>query len=76
MKNMTAFAPYCAAVSDEGIGRTLCVLTEWTVIARYLACRTATFVGYATYATNVSLAISLIVIHISGVPSPLSNSMP
>ena len=76
MKNMTAFAPYCVAVSDEGIGRTRCVLTKRTIIAWYLTCRAATFVGHATYATNVSLAVSLIVIRVSGVPSPLRNSMP
>jgi len=49
---------------------------KWTIIARYLACGTTTLVGNATYATNISFAVSFIVIHVASVPSPVSNGVP
>jgi len=49
---------------------------EWAIIAWYLTCGAAAFVGYAAYATNITFAISLIVIRVSSVPLPLSDSVP
>jgi hypothetical protein len=76
MKDMTAFSPYCAVVSDEDNERTRWTLTEWTIITWYLTCRAATFVRDATYTANVAFTISFVVIRVSGVPPPLSNSVP
>lgn len=76
MKDMTAFTPDCAAVSDEDNERTRWALTEWTIITWYLTRRAAAFVRDATYTANVTFAISFVVIRISGVPPPLSNSVP
>jgi hypothetical protein len=76
MEDMAAFTPYYTVVSDRYIRCMHWKLTEWTVIAWDLARRTTTFVGYATYATNVTFAISLVVIRVPCVPSPLGNSMP
>ena len=76
MENMAAFAPYCVGVGDGDSIWAYCTLTKWTVVARYLTCGAATFVWHATYATNITLAVSFIMIRVSGVPSPLSNSMP
>jgi len=49
---------------------------KWAIIARHLARGATTLVGNATYATDISLAVSLIVIHVAGVPSPVSNGVP
>ena len=76
MKDMTTFTPYCAAVSDGYNAWVYSVLTERTIIAWYLTCGAAAFVWYATYATNITFAISLIMIRVSGIPLPLSNSVP
>ena len=76
MEDVATFAPYYTGVSDGGSGRTNGELTKWTIIAWDLASRAATFVGYATYATHITLAITFVVIRVSSVPSPLSNSVP
>jgi hypothetical protein len=76
MEDVAAFAPYCAAVSEGDTKWTDWRFTEWTVITWDLAGRAATFEGYATYATNITFAISLVMIRVPCVPSPLSNGVP
>lgn len=76
MKDVAAFAPYYTCVSDGDSGRMDWKLTQRTVVAWDLASRAASFVGYATYATHITLPIPLVVIHVSCVPSPLSDSVP
>jgi hypothetical protein len=76
MKYMTTFTPYCVAVSGEYNRWADLVLTERTIIAWHLTRGAAAFVGYATYATNITFTVSLVMIRVSGVPLPLSNSVP
>lgn len=49
---------------------------EWTIITWYLTRRAATFVWHATYTADITFTVSLVVIRVSGVPSPLRNGVP
>lgn len=76
MEDMATFTPYYEAVSDSDNGWTHWGLTEWTIVTWYLTCRAATFIGHTTYTADITFAVSLVVICVSGVPSPLCNGVP
>jgi len=76
MEDMATFTPYCEVVSGNDNGWMRWEFTEWTIITWYLTRRAATFVWHATYTADITFAVSLVVIRVSGVPSPLRNGVP